>query len=375
MPRWMLVGFVGLVACATSPDDGEVTGPYSGPIRRYEIDDFKLPSNNNQARELGRDLNGDRTADNTFGMLTGTLSAWNDLATARDTIGSGLVRSVIEVQADDLLDDDSVALWYIGADGNAASALGARLHDGTIISNPIHTSQHQAEARVHLPVFIDADPTILDLLALEIELQPDGAGGFTGFLYGALRSEDAVEAAYRGIAQMMVTDPAYHRSLRYMFDVNHDGVIQHDEIANSSLIQSLFAPDVTIPGLGRLMSFGVSMHLRSCEDTTCQPVPVVDACHDRVKDGSETDLDCGGGCVPCPEGRTCTVGGDCDSQTCASTTCTAPSCSDGIENGFEADLDCGGICTTRCATGQQCIEDLDCVSQNCFQGKCGWSPP
>lgn len=71
----MLFGFVGLIACATPPDKDEVTGPYSGSIRRYEIDDFKLPHNNNEARAIGSDLNGDRTVDNSFGMLTGTLSS------------------------------------------------------------------------------------------------------------------------------------------------------------------------------------------------------------------------------------------------------------------------------------------------------------
>jgi hypothetical protein len=367
MSRWMLVG---LVACATPSADGEVTGPYSGPIRHYEIDSFKLSHNNNEARAFAGDLNGDRTVDNSFGMLTGTLSSWNDLADARDTIGSGLVRSVIELQANDLVDDDTVALWYIGADGDTATALGARVHDADITSNRIATSEHQAQARIHLPVFIDADPSTLDLVALEIELQSDKSGGFTGFVRGALHTEDALEATYQGIAQMMVANAPSHRSLRYMFDDNGDGVIQRDEVVKNSLVQSLFAPDIQIPELGELMSFGIQVHLRSCEAATCQPVSIVDTCHDRVLDGTETDLDCGGGCTPCAEGRTCAVGGDCDSRTCADMKCTAPSCSDGIENGFEADIDCGGICTTRCATGQACIENLDCAAQNCGNGHC-----
>ena len=43
-------------------------------------------------------------------------------------------------------------------------------------------------------------------------------------------------------------------------------------------------------------------------------------CNNGLKDGTETGVDCGGICVPCP------------------------SCSDGIKNQDEVKVDCGGIC-------------------------------
>lgn len=39
-------------------------------------------------------------------------------------------------------------------------------------------------------------------------------------------------------------------------------------------------------------------------------------CHDGVRDGDETDVDCGGSCGPCATGKTCTAATDCNSKLC-----------------------------------------------------------
>jgi hypothetical protein len=36
-----------------------------------------------------------------------------------------------------------------------------------------------------------------------------------------------------------------------------------------------------------------------------------------VLDGSETDVDCGGPCAPCAQGKACNVNADCASGSCA----------------------------------------------------------
>lgn len=44
-------------------------------------------------------------------------------------------------------------------------------------------------------------------------------------------------------------------------------------------------------------------------------------CRDGVKNGTETDVDCGGTCPRCATGRTCSVANDCQSGTCTGGAC------------------------------------------------------
>src|SRR5690606_23102013 len=46
-----------------------------------------------------------------------------------------------------------------------------------------------------------------------------------------------------------------------------------------------------------------------------------------------------------------------------------PSCFDGVKNGPESDVDCGGDCPA-CDHGQSCQRALDCVSGRCELGEC-----
>ena len=56
-----------------------------------------------------------------------------------------------------------------------------------------------------------------------------------------------------------------------------------------------------------------------CTGGACQPA----RCDDRVRNGTETDVDCGGSCARCALCQSCTVGSDCASGTCgASGRCT-----------------------------------------------------
>jgi len=49
--------------------------------------------------------------------------------------------------------------------------------------------------------------------------------------------------------------------------------------------------------------------------------PAQSTCFDRVRDGAETDVDCGGYCVPCAEDSACRVPRDCASGRCAEGIC------------------------------------------------------
>lgn len=100
---------------------------------------------------------------------------------------------------------------------------------------------------------------------------------------------------------------------------------------------------------------------------------VVDSgsCSDGKKDGEETGKDCGGACSPCPVGEGCKTGADCQSKSCSNGgTCLAPACHDLVKNGDETDVDCGGKTCGGCGPGLGCAVDADCKSAMCMAGAC-----
>ncbi len=96
-------------------------------------------------------------------------------------------------------------------------------------------------------------------------------------------------------------------------------------------------------------------------------------CGDRVLNGMETDLDCGGGaCIGCADGLRCVANRDCLSGVCTGGVCQVPTCTDTVFNGAETDVDCGGPTTCpRCITGRRCDATSDCATDTCDMGYCG----
>lgn len=69
-----------------------------------------------------------------------------------------------------------------------------------------------------------------------------------------------------------------------------------------------------------------------------------------------------------PEICTNTVDDDCDGKTPATDedcSGTSTTCADGLKNGYETDIDCGGNCPATCPTGQGCVAHADCASNSC----------
>ncbi len=94
-------------------------------------------------------------------------------------------------------------------------------------------------------------------------------------------------------------------------------------------------------------------------------------CDDKLKNGSETDVDCGGSCpAKCGDGKTCALAADCSSAICQSGTCVAANCTNGKKDGSESDVDCGGLVCAKCAGGKACIAALDCASKICAANLC-----
>ncbi|MBI2389585.1 MAG: VCBS repeat-containing protein [Deltaproteobacteria bacterium] len=95
------------------------------------------------------------------------------------------------------------------------------------------------------------------------------------------------------------------------------------------------------------------------------------SCTDSIQNGTETDVDCGGGCPVCLYNQKCAIGADCEFGVCTGGRCAAPSCTDGVKNGSESDVDCGAGTCALCATGKRCNFTTNCVSGNtCVGGFC-----
>src|SRR5207302_1284298 len=102
---------------------------------------------------------------------------------------------------------------------------------------------------------------------------------------------------------------------------------------------------------GKGCSKGADCASGQCLNNLCFELPT--SCSDGTKNGTETDVDCGGAkCPPCANGKSCLTGGDCMSNACLNNMCIAPlpQCTDGMKDGTETDVDCGGTCP-KCPNG------------------------
>jgi hypothetical protein len=102
-----------------------------------------------------------------------------------------------------------------------------------------------------------------------------------------------------------------------------------------------------------------------CKGTICVPT----GCSDGLKNGAETDVDCGGPCSPCANALHCVLAVDCQSGVCKGKICKPPTCLDFVKNGGESDVDCGGACLP-CGDGKGCGDPSDCFSGVCASDVC-----
>ena len=102
-----------------------------------------------------------------------------------------------------------------------------------------------------------------------------------------------------------------------------------------------------------------------CSTGTCAVTTPTETCNNGANDGDETGLDCGGAaCVAlgkqCPSGAGCAQDSDCQSVTCDGDTSVCVSCWDGVRNGQETDIDCGGdVCAPCLPASGSCTDPLD----------------
>jgi hypothetical protein len=162
------------------------------------------------------------------------------------------------------------------------------------------------------------------------------------------------------------------------------------------------APSGT-PCAGGICHDGACCIPRACTDLGLQCGAAPDGCggmldcNDGVKNGDETDVDCGGSvdagalaCPPCAQANACVQDADCATGFCVDGVCCESSCDTqcyacgqagavglcrplphGMEDGScslsNGDRACDGVGACRGFTGAQCK-----VGSNCFSGTCSF---
>jgi hypothetical protein len=113
---------------------------------------------------------------------------------------------------------------------------------------------------------------------------------------------------------------------------------------------------------------GLESDKKDSDGVTINTSLTYDHCEDGEKDESESDVDCGGNCTAkCDINESCVRNSDCVSGLCNLTTrkCRIASCFDNIRDGSESDIDCGGNCLAKCEEGKYCLNNSDCRSKIC----------
>lgn len=268
-------------ACLLDEDGpGEPVPPVvtSGTYHHYAQSSWTLPASSNEAHTLGFDLDGDGTIENQAGAVMAALDGLGlDVQTESDrAITDGDLVILHSVRADQLGDDGSVS-WRVLAglpttpprwDGTDVFRVAGE--DGSFVG-PIVRANAQMDwgvVNVPLPFFPDQSPVIMPLSQARIAASISD-GQCTGRIGGVMLGPD-IELTLERFARQAILHIERHpehelaRVAYQIFDDNNDGVISVDEMAGSSIAESLFRPDVDTDGDGidDGLSFGFGF---SCE--------------------------------------------------------------------------------------------------------------
>ncbi|XXX79427.1 hypothetical protein WMF30_11690 [Sorangium sp. So ce134] len=95
-------------------------------------------------------------------------------------------------------------------------------------------------------------------------------------------------------------------------------------------------------------------------------------CDDSTKNGGETDVDCGGDCLPCKLGKLCTTGADCYTGNCADGLCCnqacdsdCDACTAALKESGEADGTCGPSKANSSCGEPTCTDGVAKIAGTC----------
>jgi len=300
-----------VIACG---DDGGGTVIPEGEHYQYVSSKANVPTNNNQAREFGLDLNGDKVVDNQLGMVLGTLATmgFDIQGTIDEAVAEGSIILLVDFQTKDFTSTSAAGIkillgdmpmpqpctdplmptiptcgkhlagtgtFTISANSPQTAALGGKIINGTFTGGP---------GDISLQIALGGTDAIqLDLIGARAKasgISPDGITSVV--LAGALTESDLNTKVIPAIATQLEPTIADDCTMRTMpqapincgcmagstgktvldlFDggdgTAKDCTVSVAEITQNSLIQSLLAPDVTIDGV-KALSLGIKVEAK-----------------------------------------------------------------------------------------------------------------
>lgn len=265
----------------------------------FVIDTLRVPTNNNEARMFGLDLNGDGTVDNQLGMVLGTVSAMG-IDVQGDTtlqVDRGKMIELLDLYARNFTNEPTATLAaFIGSNPMPAPCASAsdttcRRHlagtgtftataatppnlplTGTLANGAMTTAPGHVLAPITLFPSSAGDATYVTLVGAKIAIAMTSDPKIMQLtIAGAVTKADVdsklMPAMAANAQQLVMKDCTMPQSpptcgcasssngktMLDLFDgdiagTQKDCMVSVAEVRGSSLMQSLFAPDVTIDG-------------------------------------------------------------------------------------------------------------------------------
>ena len=296
-----------LVACG----GGDSTVVPAGAHTHYVASKVLVPTNNNESREYGIDLNGDGTPDNQLGMVLGTLAGmgFDIQATIDKAVLGGDIILLTDVQTTDFTSAAAAGIQvFLGSnpqppacnanemvscttatpavctgcghhlDGTGAFSIDPTSPTNAALAGPIIGGTLKGgPGDLSLQIALGGTtPIQLDLIgarALASSISATAIGSISGTTVtggvvfgGAISASDINNKVIPAVATELTptiakdctaldmppgcgcTDGSTGKTILGLFDTNHDCMVTTTEIQTNSLIMSLLAPDVEING-------------------------------------------------------------------------------------------------------------------------------
>lgn len=311
-----------LAACGGGDDTITPVGAH----HHFVVNKALVPTNNNESREYGLDLNGDGQADNQLGMVLGTLAGMGfDIQATIDTaVLKGSITLLVDVQTADetFMSNAATGLSvFIGSDpqpaacntgedvtcttakpavctgcghqfGSSATFTAATNQDIALAGKIVGGTFTGGPGDLSIQIAIGGTmPIPLNLIGARAKATGITADKVTSLVFaGAITKDDIDSNIIPAVVNQLTPtitrdctmptsppgcgcgDGTTGKTIIGLFDTNMDCTVSVDEVKTNSLIMSLLAPDVTVDGKMAL-SLGIKVAAEKATFTVAGETP------------------------------------------------------------------------------------------------------